>query len=202
MASKFKWACAASVLTLFTLLPWWWAGGLDRVMAADSSGRAKAQALVAAYAKHMGVHDAVHQTLDADNDRSFGDFGFHYFPEQDKLQARVYIVYADDSSVTPQERAISEKVDKALNDPAIGGMYDRGGGYFFTDKQKHIKFLAKDYSLQTITPDNFVKDVDNLSSLGGIWVMSWFGHAALQSYGAEPLPLKQITRQDDPYKRN
>ena len=60
--------------------------------ASTDSGRDKAQALVAAYAKHVGAHDAIHQTVDEDNDRSFGDFGFHYFSDRDALQARVYIV--------------------------------------------------------------------------------------------------------------
>ncbi len=44
------------------------------MMAQDSTGRVKAQALVAAYAKHVGVHDALHRTLDAENERAFGDF--------------------------------------------------------------------------------------------------------------------------------
>ena len=173
---------------------------MDRVMAADSTGRTKAVALVAAYAKHVGVHDALHQTLDADDDRAFGDLGFHYFPQQDVLQAKVFILNPHPPE-GPKEAESRAKVDAGLNDPKIGGMYDRRGGYFFVDKKTGIIFLAKDYKLSTTEPDKFIVDVDNLNSLGAIWVTSWFGHAAVQSYGAEPLPTRRITRENDPYKR-
>ena len=53
--------------------------------------RDKAQALMVDYGKHAGKMDAAHQTFDQNNDRSFGDFGFHYFPEKGILQARVYV---------------------------------------------------------------------------------------------------------------
>src|SRR5579885_1763928 len=121
----------------------WWKGGFDRVIAATSSGREKAQALVAAYAKHVGAHDAIHQTLDENNDRSFGDFGFHYFPDRDVLEARVYIVRSDIKD-DPDRATYERKVDAGLNEPQFGGMYDRGGGYFKLDEDKQILFLVKD----------------------------------------------------------
>ncbi len=197
---KKKLTYAASFLCFLIVSVWWWTGGLDRVMAADSTGRTKAQSLVAAYAKHVGAHDAVHQMLDADNDRSFGDFGFHYFPQRDVLQARVYIVRTNEKD-RPETAAGSAQVTAGLNDPKIGGMYDRGGGYFFHDKEKQIKFLAKDYKVAETSASEFVRDVDNLNGLAGIWVTNWFAHAARQSYGAEPLPTQHITRDNDPYKR-
>ena len=196
--------CIFGIIALTFL---WWKGGLDRVMAADSTGRAKAEALVAAYAKHVGVHDAVHQTLDADDDRSFGDFGFHYFSGRKVIQARVYIMEsrekqnAEERPNRPELVASEKKVDAALNDPKIGGMYDRGGGYFFTDQNKQIVFLAKDYSLPRTTSAEFIRDVDNLNSLAGIWLMSWMGHVAVQTLGGEPLPPHFVTRENDPYKR-
>ena len=60
-------------IVLFMAIPlvlaaWWWTGGLDRAKASTSSGRDKAEAFVAAYAKHVGAHDAIHQTLDESND--------------------------------------------------------------------------------------------------------------------------------------
>ena len=202
MATKSKTGFYLAICTfaVAVLLAWWWTGGLDKVNASDSSGRAKAQALVAAYAKHVGAHDALHQTLDSDNDRSFGDFGFHYFPQRDVLQARVYIVHSDEKD-WPDRAKYEKQVDVALNDPKIGGMYDRGGGYFFLDEGKQVSFLAKDYEVTNTTPALFIRDVDNLNSLGGIWVMSWMGHVADQTFGAEPLPTHPVTRENDPYKR-
>jgi len=190
----------SAVLILALIIVWWWRGGFDRVIAATSSGREKAQALVAAYAKHVGAHDAVHQTLDENNDRSFGDFGFHYFPDRDVLEARVYIVRSDIKD-DPDRATYERKVDAGLNDPKYGGMYDRGGGYFKLDEDKQILFLVKDYQVSETSAAEFIKDVDNLNALGGIWVMSWFAHAADQSLGAEPPPTQRITRENNLYKR-
>ena len=191
-----------STLTLgiCVLLLGWWTGGLDRVMAADSMGREKAEALVAAYAKHAGAHDEVHQTLDENNDRSFGGFGFHYFPDRDVLQARVYIVRSHGKE-HPGVIANEQKVDAALNDPKIGGMYDRGGGYFFLDEGKQITFLAKDYKVSTTSASDFICDVDNLTGLAGIWVTNWFGYLCGQIFGWESMPTQFATREHNPYPR-
>lgn len=168
------------------------------MIASASSGRDRAQALVAAYAKHAGVHDKVHQTLDKDGDRSFGDFGFHYSADRDTLEARAYIVRSHIKD--RPDRAMAEwQTLAALNDPKIGGMYDRGGGYFRLDEDKQIVFLVKDYKLAGTSTPTFIKDVDNLIGLSGVWVTNWFGHAAKQSYGAEPMPTQRATRENNPY---
>ena len=160
--------------------------------------REKAQALVAAYAKHVGAHDAIHKTLDQGNDRSFGDFGFHYFPEKNVLQGRVF--YAKSHIKDWPDRAHFERqVIAGLNNPAIGGMYDRGGGYFVLDEEKQMYFLMKDYPVSTTTPAELVRDFDNLNGLMGLWVMSWGPHAARQSYGKEALPTQRIDREHNPY---
>ena len=197
---KYRLYLAACCFAVAVSLAWWWAGGLNKVKADDSSESAKAQELVAAYAKHVGAHDTVHQTLDASGDRSFGDFGFKYFPQRDVLQARVYIVLSHEKD-WPDRAKYSKQVDIALNDPKIGGMYDRGGGHFFLDEDKQITFLVKDYKVANTTPVEFVRDVDNLNAVGGMWVTSWLGHLARQTFGAEPLPIQRVTRENDPYKR-
>lgn len=167
-------------------------------MNASASGAVRAQAFLAAYAKHVGAHDAVHQTFDKDSDRSFGDFGFHYFADKDVLQGRVF--HANSHIKDWPDRAHFERqVIAGLNDPKIGGMYDRGGGYFVLDEQKQIYFLVKDYSLATINVDLFIHDFDNLNDLSAIWLTSWGPHAARQSYGAEPPPTQRIDREHNPY---
>ena len=197
---KHRFYFAVCLLAAAVVLGWWWTGGLDKVNADDSSGRVKAQALVAAYAKHVGAHDSLHQTLDVNEDRSFGDFGFHYFPQRNVLQARVYIVRSNEKD-RPDRAKYEKQVDAALNDPKIGGMYDRGGGYFFLDEDKQVTFLAKDYKVATTLPGEFIRDVDNLNDLAGIWITNWFGHVADQTFGHEPMPTQRATRENNPYPR-
>ena len=187
-----------TILILLAAATCWWTGGLDRVNASTASGREKATALVAAYAKHVGAHDAVHQTLDKDHDRSFGDFGFHYFPDKDVLQGRVLIVRSHIKD-WPEGAASERQTIAGLNNPAIGGLYDRGGGYFVLDEDKQMYFLVKDYSLGTTEPGTFVKDFDNLNSLAGLWLRVWMPHVSDQSHGKEPLPTQRIDREHNPY---
>ncbi len=146
-------------------------GSCERI---DDFRQAKAEALVAAYAKHVGARDAVHQTLYKDNDRSFGDCGFHYFPEKSVLQGRVF---NGNSHIKewPESAHVERQVIAGLNDPKIGGMYDRGGGYFILDEEKQMYFLVKDYPFATTTAAEFIKDFDNLNDLNALWLMSW-GH--------------------------
>lgn len=196
---RFRGIVVATVaLTLLATVRWWWTGGMDRVNASSASGQEKATAFVAAYAKHVGAHDTAHQTLDANHDRSFGDFGFHYFAATDVLQGRVLIVRSHIKDWP--EGAVSERQTIAgLNNPAIGGMYDRGGGYFVLDEEKQMYFLVKDYSLSTVDTASFIKDFDNLNSLAGLWLTVWMPHVSDQSHGKEPPPAQRIDRAHNPY---
>jgi hypothetical protein len=182
------------------VIVWWWKGGLDRVIAATSSGREKAQALVAAYAKHVGAHDAAHQTLDENNDRSFGDFGFHYFPERDVLEARVFIVRSHIKD-WPDRASYEWRSQRAMDDPKIGGLYEHGGGHFVLDEDKQICFLVKDYPVASTSVAAFISDMDRLVEIGARWSISWAGHVAVQAAGAEPIPSHPVTLENDPYKR-
>ena len=110
--------------------------------ASTSSGRSKAVALVAAYAKHVGVHDAIHQTLDENNDRSFGDFEFHYFPDKDVIECRVYIVRSHIRE-WPDRAHFERQVIAGLNNPKIGGMYDRGGDISCSMKTSRFTSLPR-----------------------------------------------------------
>jgi hypothetical protein len=157
--------------------------------------------LVATYAKHAGAHDSLHQTLDANNNRSFGDFGFHYYPEKDMLRVRVYM-FKSHIKDRPDRAAYERKSNEALNDPKIGGVYDRGGGYFWLDTEQQIMFLAKDYPLQSINTEQFVKDVDNLRGLAGPWLMWWGPHVADQAFGREPPPTHFADRKHNPYSNH
>lgn len=181
-------------------LAWWWTGGLDRVKAAMSSGREKAQALVAAYAKHVGAHDAEHQTLDPSSDRSFGDFGFHYYPDRDLIQARIFIVRSHIKD-WPETASNEWRAQRAMEDPKIGGLYEHGGGHFILDEEKQICFLVKDYPVESTTAGFFISDMDHLMKIGARWSMSWAGHVAVQAAGAEPIPTQKITLENDPYRR-
>jgi hypothetical protein len=164
-------------------------------------GRDKAQALMVDYGKHSGKMDDAHRTFDENNDRSFGDFGFRYFPETNILQARVYIVKTMDKEY-PETAAAGHQTDLALNDPSIGGMYDRAGGYFLNDPQKGILFLVRDFNVSQTDQKTFIAGVDALNDIAPMWLIKWGGLVAAQGEGLLPRPTQHIDRDHDPYPRD
>src|SRR4051812_42173171 len=115
----------------------------------EISGREKASYLVASFGKWLGVYDA---ELGRDDDRTFGEVGFHYDKKKDVLVGRVYIEEAYLPADPEPVKENFRKVAAALNDPAIGGMFERGGGRFYLDETKRKLFLMKDFPVAETTP--------------------------------------------------
>jgi len=116
-------------------------------------GREKADYLVRNYAKH--AHVPV-RGLDENNDVSFGEFGFHYSPEKEILVGRVYNGRAR-IKAHPELRSKIRRSLQALNDPKIGGMYDRGGGYFVLDEEKEMFFWLRTSQFGPRAPLNWTR---------------------------------------------
>lgn len=158
-------------------------------------GRDHSNLLVTTYGKHIG---AGMRTLGADDDLSFGDFGFHYNSSNGTLTARIFIMRAHLSDWGPKAAESNRKVAQALNDPRIGGMYERGGGHFILDEKKEMFFLVKDFSAN-IDLESFKYNMDELRNIGARWVLRWISHVADQALGHESPPKQLVTRQNDPY---
>ena len=164
----------------------------------SQSGLSKAQSLVAEYARHVGADDSVHQTLDAQGDRSFGDFGFRYLPQQDAIQVRIFIVRTLDKDY-PERMPQIMQVRNALTDPKIGGHYETDGAVFFHDQDQERLYLIKSFAVSTTTSAQFNQNVDRLRTIGARWFYSWFGHVAVQAFGKESVPAGQVSLASDPY---
>src|SRR3990167_3710055 len=63
------------VLTLLTLSYMWPFKNKSNTVVDNNGGIDRANELVVSYGRHIGVSDA---QLDSNNDRSFGEYGFHY----------------------------------------------------------------------------------------------------------------------------
>ena len=161
-------------------------------------GREKANYLVNAMGKRVHVPDA---QLGSSDDRSFGEFGFHYDANRDVLTGRVFIAKAYlDKNPTITENF--RKSAAALNDPKIGGLFEHAGGYFVLDEKKQKFFLMKDFPVENITPSQLWERMEDLIDLGARWSIKWVGHVGRMAHGYEPPPTHPITRQNDPYPRN
>lgn len=150
-----------------------------------SGGREKANTLVSGYGKWLGVHDA---ELDHNNDRSFGGSGFHYNPDTDVLTGRVFIESAFMPNDSDAVKDNFRKVLRALNDPKVGGMFERGGGKFILDEEKRMFFLVRDFAVAGETQRTLRLKMEKLLNVGATWSLHWFARAAKIAHGWEAPP--------------
>lgn len=153
------------------------------------TGREKANYLVASFGRWLGVYDA---ELDMENDRSFGECGFHYNPEKDSLRGRVYIDMAWEPDDPEPAKANFRKVAKALNDPKIGGKFERAGGKFVLDEEKRMFFLVKDFNVAETTPRALRVKMEKLMNVGATWSVDYLGRVARVAHGWEPPPDEPV----------
>jgi hypothetical protein len=153
------------------------------------TGRDKANHLVASFGKWLGVYDA---ELDTNNDRSFGTVGFHYHPKRDTLEGRVHIEDAWLPNAKEESKNNFRKVAKALNDPAIGGMFERARGKFVLDEEKRMFFLVRRFKVAETTPRQLRIKMTKLMNVGATWTLHWFGRVARITHGFEPPPAEPV----------
>lgn len=158
----------------------------------------QANALVKMIGRDFGIRDA---RLDATNDCSFGECGFHFDDTSATLTIRVFIRDAFLQDAPPEERENTKKCYAALDDPKIGGMFEQGGGRFVVDEAKNALFLTKSHALDTISADEFKTDVEYLLELGAKWSLDWLMRVASVVHGWEPAPLEPVTLASERKKR-
>jgi hypothetical protein len=156
----------------------------------ELTGREKANYLVASFARWLGVYDA---ELDLENDRSFGECGFHYYPEKDVLRGRVYVEMAWEPTDPEPVKANFRKVAKALNDPKIGGKFNRAGGKFVLDEEKRMFFLVKDFPVAETTPRLLRVKMEKLMNVGATWSLEYLGRVSRIAHGWEPPPDEPVS---------
>jgi len=157
-------------------------------------GRDKAESLAQSYARKNGIYDA---ELDEQGDVSFGEYGFRHDADKDALTGRVFVAKAWMAGDPPEYQDAYRKVGRALNDPAVGGLFDQGSGYFRLDEEKRMYFLQRDFPLATTAAKDLAEGMERLRDLGATWTMRWFGRVADIAHGRALPPAKPV-KQGDP----
>ena len=81
----------------------------------------------------------------------------------------------------------------ALNDPAIGGMFDRGGGSFVLDEKRDAYFLVRDFPVATTDERSLIDGMERLQSVTATWVVRWFYRVAMIMHGHQLPPTHPVT---------
>lgn len=158
-----------------------------------SDPRDQAAELARAWASSLGAPD---RTLDAQNDLSLGETGVHFEPNSGLLCGRAWVNMARTSEAPAERLAAYRRMLTALNDPRIGGMYDRAGGQFVLDLQRQGFFLVRCFNVGRTERAEFVKHMSELQTVSGKWTLEWFLDVAMIMHGEEQAPSKPVSIYD------
>lgn len=160
----------------------------------QSSGFDRVNELVSSYSRRLGASGA---TLDRNNDCAFGSCGFRYDETHNVLIGRAFVAMAMIKTADEQGRVNYRRGEKALNDPRIGGMFERGGAVFVLDEEKEAYFLVKRFLVVATSETELCSEMDELQNLAATWTRRWFRRVALIMHGHEPSPSVLVTREND-----
>jgi hypothetical protein len=166
------------------------------------TGRPRAEALAAALADHLGATPGrvpdrgPDRRLGDDDDVAFGDVGLHHDTRADTLYVRVFVAPADIEDAPPHELANMRRVAQALNDPTIGGMFDRADGYFVLDEAREAYFLVKPISVTGTDQRRLIGAVERMRTVAARWTTRWFYRVAMIVGGHQPRPTRPGTLAD------
>jgi hypothetical protein len=154
------------------------------------SGPERASQLAHVWAAHVGAPD---RTLDAAGDMPLGDTGIAYDPTRDTLYGRVWVTMALTKGAPADEIATLRRMEAALNDPRMGGLYEHAGGYFVLDEKREGYFLVRAFPVAQTTPEKLVRDMERMQTVAARWTTKWFLDVAMIMHGKEPPPAHPVT---------
>lgn len=164
--------------------------GCGPACAAPVSGRSGADALVAAYARSVG---APGRRLGPDGSVSFGESGLAYDAAAAELSGRVFVNPVLIEGAPPQELANYRRMVTALNDPAIGGMYDRAGAEFVLDETRQAYFLVRRFPVATTRPAELKAAMERMKRVAATWTVRWLYEVAMIMHGHRAPPTSRVT---------
>lgn len=126
-----------------------------------------------------------------DSKLSYGGTAIEFDRATRKLVVRAFVSRTWWKTATDEQKENFRKTLKGLNDPKIGGMYERGGGYFVFDEAKGY-YLCRDFQVDQTTPKEFVAGVEFLRTVAARWTTEWMFEVAQAVHGHREPPDKPV----------
>lgn len=123
----------------------------------------------------------------------FGPVSFEFLPVDGSVEVCVWIADTQIDGRTPAETARIAAVARALNDPSIGGMYERAGASFRWDRSVEAILLCKRLNASA-QPSVFNAEVDELLDVALEWRLDWFFEVTTIVHDGQPRPATRKTR--------
>jgi hypothetical protein len=121
---------------------------------------------------------------------ALGESGLAYDATKDSLIGRVYVNIALIKGMDPEAITTQRRMLNALNDPKIGGMYDRGGGVFVLDEGREAWYLVCAFPINKTTSASLRRDMTRLQVVAATWTVKWFFEVAMIMHGKEEPPTQ------------
>lgn len=156
-------------------------------------GGERAAALARSWARHVG---APGRELDASGDMKLGETGLLYDRSTDTLYGRVYVNMALIKGMSAHDIEMQRRMVATLNDPAIGQMYDQGGGHFVLDEPREAYYLVRAFPVARTDPKILIRDMERMRMVAPRWTTKWFFQVSMIMHGNEAPPTHRVTLTD------
>jgi hypothetical protein len=130
---------------------------------------------------------------------AFGTLMFKFVPERNVLVVAILISHdALWNKIDDQASTAFLRAKAALSDPAIGGLFDSGGGSWMFERSTGKTFLFREFSLDT-SGSSISNAIDEMTAVVPAWQSRWRNAVARIAHGREPPPQQPVTLKNDPY---
>ena len=137
--------------------------------------------------------------LGPDRQVAYGTLLFKYVPEPDRLICAILVTQNGlwESLGEKMANAFLRTI-QALSEPAIGGMFDTGGGTWSFERETGKVYLYVAFPL-TADPAEVNRGIESVARVVPAWATRWQLAVANIAHGREPPPKQRVTLQNDPY---
>lgn len=139
------------------------------------------------------------EPLGPDNQVAYGTLLFKYAREPDRLVCAILVTHNGLWQSFGETRANAFlRTVQALSDPAIGGMFDTGGGAWSFERETGKIYLYIAFPLNA-DPAGVNRGIDSMARVVPAWATRWQLAVANIAHGRAPPPKELVTLQNDPY---
>ncbi|CAM2005429.1 hypothetical protein [Acanthopleuribacter pedis] len=131
--------------------------------------------------------------LDENHQYQNNVLSFRFNPETNRLEVSHYVAAAGLPDDPPKLVQRFKMVDTALQDPAIGGMYEMDGGKVHLVEEKRVFEYTKEYDPLTISKQDFRKQFQYYLKIAQAWSDRWYLQVARITHGKREAPSAPVT---------
>ncbi len=162
----------------------------------NMSPREQAEAAIGAVVEARG---ASFDGLPNSNMVAFGPLGYSYDPAVNQIVVSVLVTEFFAWTTYANRRPKIEATLAALDDPAIGGLFDTAGGAWNFDRKTGKLRLQNTHEVSASSSE-LLASTEALQSVYPEWSLSWLGEIGKIVHNGAPLPRQKVTVANNPYR--